>query len=143
MSSNAYFSVWDLQVANVNMKKVFLDYWGTYLVDDFEFCVIVFSMFIFQILALVAAIASLFVFRRGLAVAPFMLCLLVIGLMISANAHLSAVYLSPISYEEGYLLSYLSMFLFLFGSVLILVMNRNKKTGPRDSVSFDQVQGLD
>jgi hypothetical protein len=135
--------LWDLPVIHANIGQMFLDYWGSYFVNDFELCVITLSMFIFQILALVAGIASLFVFRRALAVAPFILCLLVIGLMISANIHLSEVNLYPSSYEEGYLLSYLSMFLFLFGSILILVINRNEKTETIDSVSFDQVRHLD
>jgi len=142
MSSNVYYNTMDFRETKVKVQQLFLDYWGPYLGEDSQFCMIVFFMFIFQILALVAAISSVLVFKKSLAFAPFVLCLLVIGLMISACVHLSNVSLGLSSYEEGYLLSYLSMFLFLFGSILMLTVNRNKKS-PRDFVSLDQAKDLD
>jgi hypothetical protein len=85
-------------------------------------------VFVAQVFTLGTGIVSIFVRKRVLALAPVILSLEVALLMVFVNFVLFESNSSVDTYQTGYWLTYLSMFLFLLSSILNLVLNRRKKT---------------
>jgi hypothetical protein len=84
-------------------------------------------MFVAQILTLGSGVASIFVKKRILAFVPVILCFGVTMSMVYVNFVLSE-YFGVGTYQAGYWLTYLSMFVFLLSPILNLVLSRRKET---------------
>jgi hypothetical protein len=86
-------------------------------------------MFVAQILTLITGIASIFLNRKILALAPVLLSLIVTASMTCADFLLmrSADVFSTFSYQPGYLLTYPSMFLFIVAFMLTLRSKASKQ----------------
>jgi hypothetical protein len=77
---------------------------------------------------MITGIASIFTRRRVLALAPVLLCLTDTILMIYTNVRLqeSNIGLNPL--QQGYWLTYPSMFLFIIAFILTLVTTKKQTT---------------
>lgn len=106
----------------------FIDYWsnnyyGYLLISGFPWIFV--SMFLAQIIALVAGTVSVFVNRRAFAAAPAVLCPTVVILMIYSTLGLEGNLWN--SYKPGYWLTYPSIPMFLLSFILSLAIKRNSK----------------
>jgi len=106
----------------------FFDYWGNYYSHGSDLWLVFLSMFVVQVLTMITGIASIFTRRRVLALAPVLLCLTDTILMIYTNVRLqeSNIGLNPL--QQGYWLTYPSMFLFIIAFILTLVTTKKQTT---------------
>jgi hypothetical protein len=95
-------------------------------------------MFVAQVLTIITGIASILIRRRVIALAPVVLCLTVTILMIYTNVRLqeSNVGLNPL--QQGYWLTYPSLFLFLSGFILGLVAKKRQTAHLQESSSTSE-----
>jgi hypothetical protein len=87
-------------------------------------------MFIAQILTLVTGIASIFVSSRIVSLIPIISCLTTIALMVHVNMRISENLVGRFSYQQGYWLTYPSLFLFLYAFIFHLYSSREKTLHP-------------
>lgn len=92
----------------------FYDYWVKEYAYGPEFPLVFVFMLVAQILTLITGVASIFLNKRILALAPAVLCLMVTASMVYAGTSLRFWH----SYQQGYWLTYPSMLLFLVAFIL-------------------------
>jgi hypothetical protein len=101
----------------------FYDYWVKEYAYRSELPLVFVFMLVAQILTLITGVASVFLNKRILALAPAILCPMVTALMVYVGTSFRSW---EISYQQGYWLTYPSMLLFIAAFTLSLLSHKKK-----------------
>lgn len=126
-------SYWSLKCFTQQVRSLFLyqtveywfyDYWVKEYAYKSELPLVFVFMLVAQILTLISGVASVFLNKRILALAPAILCPMVTALMVYVGTSLRSW---EISYQQGYWLTYPSMLLFIAAFTLSLLSHKKFK----------------
>lgn len=125
-------SYWSLKCSTQQVRSLFLyqtveywfyDYWVKEYAYRSELPLVFVFMLVAQILTLITGVASVFLNKRILALAPAILCPMVTALMVYVGTSFRSW---EISYQQGYWLTYPSMLLFIAAFTLSLLSHKKK-----------------
>lgn len=125
-------SYWSLKCSTQQVRSMFLyqtveywfyDYWVKEYAFRSELPLVFVFMLVAQILTLITGVASVFLNKRILALAPAILCPMVTALMVYVGTSFRSW---EISYQQGYWLTYPSMLLFIAAFALSLLSHKKK-----------------
>lgn len=125
-------SYWSLKCSTQQVRSLFpyqtVEYWFyDYWVKEYAYRSELPLVFVFmlaaQILTLITGIASVFLKKRLLALAPAILCPMVTALMVYVSTSFRSW---EISYQQGYWLTYPSMLFFIAAFTLSLVIHKKQ-----------------
>ena len=125
-------SYWSLKCSTQQVRSLFLyqtveywfyDYWVKEYAIRSELPLVFVFMLLGQILTLITGVASVFLYKKILALAPAILCPTVTALMVYVGTSFRSW---EISYQQGYWLTYPSMLLFIAAFTLSLVIHKRQ-----------------